>query len=117
LVMIPGIRRAHDIYAVTCHPTRTGGVYHVSEIARVPLTVKARDGLFVRYKGRFHPLHDKRELRAHIERLRADGFFLSARSGSVRRSNEIDSPRAFVLDSERIEQYYDRVAHKRTVGP
>jgi|ERR1035437_8922630 hypothetical protein len=107
-----GIRPADDIYVVTCHPTKSGGVYYVGEIKRVPLTVKARDGLFVRYKGGFYPLHCKRELRVRIEELRAGGFFLSARSGSVRRRNEIDSPRDFILDSERLEQYYDPVARK-----
>ena len=112
LVMVHEMRRANDIYVVTCHSTRTGGVYYISEIVRVPLTVKARNGLFVRYKGGFYTLHDRHELGARIERLRADGFFLSARSGSVRRRSEIDSPRPFILDSERIEQYYDPVARK-----
>ena len=54
------------------YPTRTGGVYLVSEITRVPLTEKAGDGLFVRYKGGFYP-PDKHELGACIERLRAGG--------------------------------------------
>ena len=111
-LMARRIPTADDIYVVICDRTRRGGTYFVGEIARVPLTLKTQEGLFVRYKGGFYPLHDKHELGARMEEIRGNGFFLSARSGSVRRRNETDSPRAFILDSERIQPYYDPVARK-----